>query len=304
MNAEELNRKAIQASELFLERKGYEILDSNWESEAGSADIVARDESTIVFFEVNSRAGTDAGFPRMSDTEAKRDRFERVAIAYMTSHNVTDASIRFDIISMVVVGENRAMLLHHVEARRRQGIPDRPQLDLDEKEAEIVVGVLVEPFYGLSVLVAGARDHPHDHFGAFPGGVGDDLAQVVVVGVFELVLDDHLATHAGFLGVDVEIERPNGRLSFYELELNGDGRAQHGEVGLLGEPFGEVERLMRPYVAQLDLFKRIQVVFHRGSHRITINQYFAPESKRPTRCRCPNAFPIAPREGSSRMNPF
>lgn len=71
-------------------------------------------------------------------------------------------------------------LLNHVEARGRQGVPDRPQLDLDEEETEIVVGVLVEPFDGLAVLIAGVGNDPHNHFGAFSGSVGDHLSQMIV----------------------------------------------------------------------------------------------------------------------------
>ena len=33
------------------------------------------------------------------------------------------------------------------------------------------------------------------------------LAEVVVIGILELVLDDHLASGAGFLRIDVDVER-------------------------------------------------------------------------------------------------
>ena len=125
-----------------------------------------------------------------------------------------------------------------------------------------------------------------------------------MVGVLELVLDDHLASGAGFLRIDVDVERAHRRLGLYKLELNADCGAQYGKVGLLGEPLGEVKRLVWPYVAQIDLLQLIEVVFHRDPHRITINQYFALESKRPTRYRYSSASPIAHCEGFSRMDPF
>lgn len=116
MNAEELKPKAIKASERFLESRGYEILEAGWESPAGGADIIARDDEAIVFIEVNAHAGAEAGFPSEADTAAKRARFERAAIAYMAGYGETDVPVRFDIISMVVIGESRAMLRHHINA--------------------------------------------------------------------------------------------------------------------------------------------------------------------------------------------
>ena len=116
MNAEELNRKAIKASKIFLERKGYEVLETSWECPAGSIDIIARDDSGIVFIEVNATSMNHGSFPDEADTAAKRTRFERIALAYMAGRDETNMSIRFDIVSMVVMNESRAMLRHHINA--------------------------------------------------------------------------------------------------------------------------------------------------------------------------------------------
>ena len=98
-------------------------------------------------------------------------------------------------------------LLDHVEAWGGQGFPDPPKLDLDQEKAEVAVGVLVEPLNRLAVLVAGARHDPDDDLGVLAGGIRDHLAEVVVVGVLELVLDDYLAARTGLLRVDVHVER-------------------------------------------------------------------------------------------------
>ena len=49
------------------------------------------------------------------------------------------------------------------------------------------------------------------------------------------------------------------------LQLNAHGRAQHVEVILLGEPLGEVQRLMRPDLAQFDRLELIEVVLLHGA---------------------------------------
>ena len=166
-------------------------------------------------------------------------------------------------------------LLDHAEARGGQGVPDLPELDLDQEEPEVAVGVLVEPLDGLAVLVAGARHDPDDDLGALAGGVRDHLAEMVVVGVLELVLDDHLAARTGLLRVDVHVERSDRGLRLYELELDSDRRPEGCEVLLLGQPLGEVVGLMRPHLAQGDLLDGVQVI---GLH--------PPPSRPIIQCRC------------------
>ena len=52
--------------------------------------------------------------------------------------------------------------------------------------------MLVEPFNGLTMLVTRPLDNPNDHFGTLAGGIGDEFALVVVVGVFQLVFYEFL----------------------------------------------------------------------------------------------------------------
>lgn len=69
-----LNEKPITAAERFLDRMGYEILDTNWETPDGfgTVDIIAVDEDTIVFVDVEATCGTD-GFHDEENTRGKRE---------------------------------------------------------------------------------------------------------------------------------------------------------------------------------------------------------------------------------------
>lgn len=69
-----------------------------------------------MFVEVNVVSMDHGGFPDEADTCSKRSRFERIALAYMARCDEKDVSVRFDIISMVVMNESRAMLRHHFDA--------------------------------------------------------------------------------------------------------------------------------------------------------------------------------------------
>lgn len=114
----ELKMKAIKAAGLFLERRGCEVLEKGWSSEDGGAiDVVARDEDTIVFCDVYARRGVEKGMPT-DGGEGSRERREIDAAKWLAEHasdpELVDAPIRFDTISMLVVGEDRALLRHHI----------------------------------------------------------------------------------------------------------------------------------------------------------------------------------------------
>ncbi len=111
--------------------------------------------------------------------------------------------------------------------------------------------MLVEPFDGLAMLVTRLFHHPNDHLGTLAGRIGDGFAQMVVVGRRELVFNDDLAPGSGFLRIDVDAERSNGRLGLDELEFDANGGTQQLQVGFFGKPFREVERLVVPDIPKL-----------------------------------------------------
>lgn len=69
-----LNEKPITAAERFLDRRGYETLDTNWETPDGfgTVDIIAVDEDTIVFIDVEATRGTDVSPTRRAPEASTR----------------------------------------------------------------------------------------------------------------------------------------------------------------------------------------------------------------------------------------
>ena len=114
------------------------------------------------------------------------------------------------------------------------------------EETEVGVGVLVEPFNGLAVFIAGALHHPYHHLCPLARGVGDEFAQVVVVGFFKLVFNDNLSSRALFFGIEVHIEIADRRLSFFQFQFNAYFLAQFGEVVLISQTLGKVVGFVRP----------------------------------------------------------
>ena len=110
----ELENRAIKAASMFVARRGYEVLDEEWgtpEQEI-KIDLVARDENDIVFIDVKARAHGDS----LPDEDIDRKRLESVAARWLASHpdQAEDVTIRFDAISLLVIGEDRALLRHHI----------------------------------------------------------------------------------------------------------------------------------------------------------------------------------------------
>ena len=112
----ELGRRGEVAAAHYLEHFGYEILERNWECPAGEADIIARDMDTLVFVEVKTRTNIDKGFPSEAVDEKKRSRYEKIAMWYLRDYEFVDIPVRFDVVALMVVAEDRAMIRHYVNA--------------------------------------------------------------------------------------------------------------------------------------------------------------------------------------------
>ncbi|MEG0072391.1 MAG: YraN family protein [Raoultibacter sp.] len=112
-----LGARGETAAALFLERRGYEIVERNWVCPGGEADIIAQDEEgCLVFVEVKTRSDIEKGFPSESVTAAKRKRYEKIATYYLAQNSLADIGVRFDVVSIVVVAPERAFIRHHINA--------------------------------------------------------------------------------------------------------------------------------------------------------------------------------------------
>ena len=108
--------RAVSASARYLELKGYEVLEQNWSPEGSdeSVPLIAYDGDVLVFIDVTVRSGFEGFVP---ESQTDREAMEVLAARYLAEADVdANVEIRFDIISMMVVREDRAMLKHHINA--------------------------------------------------------------------------------------------------------------------------------------------------------------------------------------------
>lgn len=114
--AKELATRGEEAAARFLYRRGYDVLERNWSCPAGEVDIIAKDEDALVFVEVKTRKNSERGFPSEAVTQKKRERYEKIALAYLEDTHLRDLAVRFDVISLVVIGPDKALIRHHINA--------------------------------------------------------------------------------------------------------------------------------------------------------------------------------------------
>ena len=113
------------------------------------------------------------------------------------------------------------------------------------------LGHLVQPIQRGPVLVREALRDPDDHSRAQMGGIGQQLAEVIVIRGLQLVFDDDLGAVVGVPAEDVGGIRAHGFLAPDELQRHPQRVAENRQVLLVSEPWGEVALLVWPDLAQV-----------------------------------------------------
>lgn len=108
---EVIDTKAMKGIRSYLERGGFEILEKGWAHGGDIIDFIDSEEDNLVFINCQLRQNSGEGF---SEEALDRDSLERLAAAYLVEHlDSGDCTVRFDIVSMLILGGDRAFLRHH-----------------------------------------------------------------------------------------------------------------------------------------------------------------------------------------------
>lgn len=83
----------------YLKKRGYSILYRNYKTPYGEADIIIKDNDTVVFVEVKTRSNISFGQPFEAVNFKKQERLKRIALFYMKNIH-RQIKIRFDVISI------------------------------------------------------------------------------------------------------------------------------------------------------------------------------------------------------------
>jgi putative endonuclease len=95
----------------FLRRNGYKILYRNFKGRSGGEiDIVCRDQDTLVFVEVKTRAREDFGRPIMAVDRQKQKRISRGGLNWLRMLDNPDILFRFDGVEVIITDDSKPRL--------------------------------------------------------------------------------------------------------------------------------------------------------------------------------------------------
>jgi putative endonuclease len=101
---QELGRYGEDRAAIFLQDRGYEIIDRNWRSQVGEIDLVAKDKDRLVFIEVKTRNGSGFGHPFEAITANKVARMRRLVADWCIAKQVSGVKVRLDAIAVLITG--------------------------------------------------------------------------------------------------------------------------------------------------------------------------------------------------------
>jgi putative endonuclease len=90
---------------LYLQRKGFLILEKSYRQKTGEIDIIAVwQRRDVVFVEVKTWAviRENTGGPSNSVDERKQERITKTAMTYMKRHRLLESSGRADVVEVIV----------------------------------------------------------------------------------------------------------------------------------------------------------------------------------------------------------
>lgn len=94
-----LGRKGESLACRYAKRRGLRILERNYCTPFGEADIVALDRDVYVFIEVKTRITDTYGGGAEAVTRAKQQKYRRIA-QYFCSCRGEEVPVRFDVIAV------------------------------------------------------------------------------------------------------------------------------------------------------------------------------------------------------------
>lgn len=92
----------------FLQKNGYEILETNWVFQKAEVDIIAKKENTLAIIEVKTRSSLDFGLPQDFVKPKKIQLLVKAVNEYVISKDL-DLEVRFDIIAINKEGQSFAI---------------------------------------------------------------------------------------------------------------------------------------------------------------------------------------------------
>ncbi len=96
----------------YLADRGFEVIDRNYRTRYGEADLVCRDNGDLVLVEVKTRRGALC-FPEEAVGRDKIKRYGNIMLEFL-QHREVPRKVRFDVIALNLCFQERCHLVHYV----------------------------------------------------------------------------------------------------------------------------------------------------------------------------------------------
>ena len=97
----------------YLINKSYDILKTNFYTQKGEIDIIAKKGKCIIFIEVKTRTSIKFGTPAMAINSIKKQHIKRAAQIFLYLKKLNRYEVRFDVIEIYI--NNGKCEINHIK---------------------------------------------------------------------------------------------------------------------------------------------------------------------------------------------
>jgi putative endonuclease len=101
----ELGKLGEELAVEYLQKEGYEILETNWFFQKAEVDIIAKKDNILAIIEVKTRSSIDFGLPQEFVKPKKIQLLVKAVNEYIITKDL-DVEVRFDIVSIHKTDKN------------------------------------------------------------------------------------------------------------------------------------------------------------------------------------------------------
>lgn len=101
MNKVGIGRQAETRARAFFRKKGFIVVDHNFNCRFGEIDLILRKQKALRFVEVKYRSHIDHGLPQEAVVERKQQRIRASALMWLKRrHLPVDGELHFDVLAL------------------------------------------------------------------------------------------------------------------------------------------------------------------------------------------------------------
>ena len=97
-----LGTRGEEIALVYLKKRRFRVIETNYRCKCGEIDIIARDGSVIVFVEVKTRRTESYGPPQLSVTPFKQRQISKAALTWLVQNRLVESNARFDVVGVVL----------------------------------------------------------------------------------------------------------------------------------------------------------------------------------------------------------